>query len=162
LRDRVSNTVAADRDREHLRFRLLSRFQKILNALIAILTVLAIIVAAIEFFVAGFPTIAHDNAAALQAGTEVYNLTLVCLILLPPCTPIVEIVDWQMLEAFEKERGWDYFGAGKWTEAFKSFCATYAFEVPLLKLLICLIGAVAGLTLTTSGQGDAGQAFVAQ
>jgi hypothetical protein len=71
-------------------------------------------------------------------------------------------VNWQRLAAFEKERDWDYFGGGKWTEAFKSFCATYAFEVPLVKLLICLIGAVAGLTLTTPGRGDAGQAFVAQ
>jgi hypothetical protein len=83
LRHRVSNIVAADRDREHLQFRLLSRFQKILNALIAIFTVLAIVVAAIELFVAGFPTIAHDSAAALQTGTQVSNLTLISLILLP-------------------------------------------------------------------------------
>jgi hypothetical protein len=161
LRYRVSNIVAADRDRERLQFRLLSRFQKILNALIAIFTVLAIIVAAIEFFVAGFPTIAHDSAAALQ-GTQVSNLMLISLILLPLFHPIVDIVNWQRLAAFEKDRDWDYFEAGKWTEAFKSFCATYAFEVPLVKLLICLIGAVAGLTLTTPGQGDAGQAFVTQ
>jgi hypothetical protein len=162
LRYRVSNIVAAYRDRERLQFRLLSRFQKILNALIAIFTVLAIVVATIELYVTGFPTIAHDSAAALQAGTQVSNLMLISLILLPLFHPIVDIVNWQRLAAFEKERDWDYFGEGKWTAAFKSFCATYAVEVSLVRLLICLFGAIAGLTLATSDRGDVGEAFIAQ
>ena len=158
----MSNIVVADGDRERLRFRLLSRFQKILNALIAIFTVLAIVVAAIELYVTGFPTIAHDSAAALQAGTQVSNLMLISLILLPLFHPIVDIVNWQRLAAFEKERDWNYFGEGKWTAAFKSFFATYAVEVPLVRLLICLFGAVAGLTLAAPDRGDVGQAFIAQ
>ena len=162
LQYRVSNIGAAHRVRERLRFRLLSRFQKILNALIGILTVLAIVVAAIDLYVGGIPTIAHDSAAALQAGTQVSNLLLISLILLPLFHPIVDIVNWQRLAAFEKERDWNYFGGGKWTAAFKSFCATYAVEVPLVRLLICLLGAVAGLTLATPDRGDVGYAFIAQ
>ena len=162
LQYRVSNIGAAHRVRERLRFRLLSRFQKILNALIGILTVLAIVVAAIDLYVGGIPTIAHDSAAALQAGTQVSNLLLISLILLPLFHPIVDIVNWQRLAAFEKERDWNYIGGGKWTAAFKSFCATYAVEVPLVRLLICLLGAVAGLTLATPDRGDVGHAFIAQ
>jgi hypothetical protein len=149
-------------DRERLRFRLLSRFQKILNAMIGIFTVLAIVVAAIDLYVGGIPTIAHDSVAALQVGTQVSNLLLVSLILLPLFHPIVDIVNWQRLAAFEKERDWNYFGGSKWTAAFKSFCATYAVEVPLVRLLICLFGAVSGLTLTAADRGDVGRAFIAQ
>jgi hypothetical protein len=162
LQYRVSNIVATDRDRERLRFRLLSRFQKILNALIGVFTVLAIVVAAINLYVGGIPTIAHESATALQVGTQVSNLLLVSLILLPLFHPIVDIVNWQRLAAFEKERDWNYFGGGKWTAAFKSFCATYAVEVPLVRLLICLFGVVAGLTLTAPDRGDVGRAFIAQ
>jgi hypothetical protein len=162
LQYRVSNIVATDRGRERLRFRLLSRFQKILNALIGVFTVLAIVVAAINLYVGGIPTIAHDSAAALQASTQVSNLLLISLVLLPLFHPIVDIVNWQRLAAFEKERDWDYFGGGEWTAAFKSFCATYAVEVPLVRLSICLFGAIAGLTLATPDRGDVGRAFITQ
>ncbi|MGA3310138.1 MAG: hypothetical protein ABSD08_16225 [Xanthobacteraceae bacterium] len=158
----VSNTAAAVRDRAPLRLRLLSRFQKILNSLIAIFTILAIVIAAMELYIEGFPTIAHDSAAALQAGTHVSNMTLISLILLPLFHPIVDIVNWQRLAAFEKDRDWKHFREGQWTAAFKSFCATYAVEVPLMGLLICLFGAVAGLTLATPDPGDVVQAFIAQ
>jgi len=162
LRYCVSNIVTAYRDRERLRFRLLSRFQKILNAVIAIFIVLAVVIAAIDLYVAGIPTIAHDTAAALQAGTQVSNATLISLVLLPLFHPIVDVVNWQRLAAFEKERDWTYFGESKWTAAFKSFCATYAAEVPLVRILICLFGAIAGLTLATPEGGDVGHAFIAQ
>jgi len=161
IRYSVTNTAAASRNREPQRLRLLSRFQKILNALIAVLTVLAIVVAAMELYVEGLPTIAHDSAAALQAGTHISNMTLISLILLPLFHPIVDIVNWQRVAAFEKDRDWSYFREGQWTAAFKSFCATYAVEVPLMGLLICLFGAVAGLTLVTPDRGDVVQAFIA-
>src|SRR5262245_2389001 len=147
LEYRVSNIAATDRDRGRLRFRLLSRFQKILNALIGILAVLAIVVVAIDLYVAGIPTFVHESAAALQAGTQVSILLLISLVLLPLFHPIVDIVNWQRLAAFEKERDWDFFRGGEWTTAFKRFCATYAVEVPLIRLLICLFGAVAGRAL---------------
>jgi hypothetical protein len=162
LRYCVSNIVTAYRDRERLRFRLLSRFQKILNAVIAIFMVLAVVVAAIDLYVGGTPTVVHDTAAALQAGTQVSNATLISLILLPLFHPIVDVVNWQRLAAFEKERDWTYFDESKWTAAFKSFCATYAAEVPLVRILICLFGAIAGLTLATPEVGDIGYAFIAQ
>jgi len=162
LRYCVSNIVTAYRDRERLRFRLLSRFQKILNAVIAIFMVLAVVVAAIDLYVGGIPTVVHDTAAALQAGTQVSNATLISLVLLPLFHPIVDVVNWQRLAAFENERDWTYFDESKWTAAFKSFCATYAAEVPLVRILICLFGAIAGLTLATPEVGDVGYAFIAQ
>jgi hypothetical protein len=158
----VSHVAAAHRDRDPLRFRLLSRFQKILNALIATFTAFSIVVAAIALYVAGFPTIAHDSAAALQAGTHASIMMLISLILLPLFHPIVDIVNWQRLAAFEKDRDWNYFWDGQWTAAFKSFCAIYGVEVPLVRLLICLFGAVAGLTLATPAPGGVVQAFIAQ
>jgi len=162
IRFGVTNTAAAVRDREPPQFQLLRRFQKILNALIAILTVLAIVIAAMELYFEGLPTIAHDSAAALAAGTQVSNMTLISLILLPLFHPIVDIVNWQRLAVFEKERDWNYFGEGQWKAAFKSFCATYAVEVPLVGLLISLFGAVAGLALATPDRADVVQAFIAQ
>jgi len=162
LRYRVSNFAAAQRDRDPLRFRLLSRFQKILNALIATFTVFSIIVAAIALYVWGFPTIAHDSTAALKAHTHASVTMFISLILLPFFHPIVDIVNWQRLAAFEKDRDWNYFWDGQWTAAFKSFCATYGVEVPLVRLLICLFGAVAGLTLATPASGGVVQAFIAQ
>ncbi len=162
IRYGASNTTAAVRDREPLPSRLLRRFQKILNSLVAIFTVLTIVIAVVELDVAGLPTIGDDSAAALLAGAPVSNLMLISLFLLPLFHPIVDIVNWQRLAAFEKERDWNYFGEGRWQAAFKSFCATYAVEVPLMGLFICLFGAVAGLTLVTPDRGDVVQAFIAQ
>ena len=157
----VSNIATAYRDRERLRFRLLSRFQKVLNALIAIFMVLAVVVAAIDLYVGGIPTIAHDSAAALQASTQVSNVTLISLAVLPLLHPIVDVVNWQRIAAFEKERDWTYFAESKWTASFKSFYAIYAVEVPLVRVLICLFGAIAGLTLATPDGRDVGRAFIA-
>src|SRR5262249_23292493 len=154
--------VTADRDRQRLRFRLISRFQKILNAVIAIFMVLAVVVAAIDLYVGGIPTVVHDTPAALQAGMQVSNATLISLVLLPLFHPIVDVVNWQRLAAFEKERDWNNFDESKWTAAFKSFFATYAAEVPLVKILICMFGAIAGLTLATPKGGGVGHAFIAQ
>ena len=162
IRYGVSNTAAAVGDRDPPQLRLLRRFQKILNSLIAIFTIVAIGIAVMELYVEGLPTLAHDSAAALQAGTHVSNLMLISLFLLPLFHPIVDIVNWQRLAAFEKDRDWNYFWERQWTAAFRSFCATYAVEVPLMRLLICLFGAVAGLTLATADRGDVVQAFIAQ
>ena len=102
--------------------------------MIAIFMVLAVVVAAIDLYVGGIPTIAHDSAAALQAGTQVSNVTLISLLILPLLHPIVDIVNWQRIAAFEKERDWTYFAESKWTASFKSFYAIYAVEVPLAVL----------------------------
>jgi hypothetical protein len=160
----AANTAVALRDHEPLRLRLLSRFQKILNSLVGVLAVtlmvLAIVVAALELFVEGASTVARDGLAALQAGTSVSKPMLISLILLPLFHPIVDIVNWQRFAAFAKDRDWNYFKEGQWTAAFKSFCTTYAVEVPLVGLFICLFGAVAGLTLAAPIQADLPQAFI--
>jgi hypothetical protein len=142
--------------------RMLRRFQKILNSLIGILIVSAFGVSAFILYIEDFPTIVNDSFAAMLAGSNVSGMTLVSFVLLSLFHPIVDIVNWQRLAVFAKDRDWNYFRQGQWAAAFKSFCTAYSVEVPLTGLLICLFGAVAGLTLGTSDRGDVAQAFVAQ
>jgi hypothetical protein len=166
IRHSAANNGTAFREHAPVRLRLLSRFQKILNSLVGVLAVtlivFAIVVAALELYVGGASTVARDSLTALQAGPSVSKMTLISLILLPLLHPIADIANWQRLAAFAKSRDWNYFKEGQWTAAFKSFCATYAVEVPLMGLFICLFGAVAGLTLATPSQGNVTQAFIAR
>ena len=151
----------AFREHEPVTLRLLSRFQKILNALVGVLAVtlivLATVVAALELYIEGAPTV---ELASVQASSSVSTMTLISLILLPLFHPIVDIVNWQRLAAFAKIRDWECFKEGQWIAAYKGFCATYAVEVPLVALLICLFGTVAGLTLAAPIVGDVSQAFI--
>jgi hypothetical protein len=141
--------------------RLLSRFGKILNVLIVIFIALAIGVSAVELYVAGIPILAYDGVTLL-ASTHVSGMAPIVLILRPLFHPIVDVVNWQRLAAFEKERGWRYFWEDQWTSDFRRFCATYAVEVPLVVLLICLFGAIAGLNLTTTEHANIVQALIVQ
>ena len=124
------------------------------------LIVFATVVAALELYVEGAPTVARDSLAAVQAGASVSKMTLISLILLPLFILSSTSSNWQRLAAFAKSRDWNYFKEGQWTAAFKSFCATYAVEVPFMGLFICLFGAVAGLTLAAPIEGDVLQAFI--
>jgi hypothetical protein len=169
IRFAATENGAAVRSKEPLPSRLLSRFQKILNSLVAILAmtsiILAISVIGIEFYIEGMSMFVGDSTAAAQTGSPVINspvssATLISLILLPLFHPIVDIVNWQRLAAFAKNRDWNQPDEGQWTAAFKSFCATYAIEVPLIGLFICLIGAVAGLTLAMPVSGGVVDAFI--
>jgi hypothetical protein len=148
-------------NRKALGFLLLNRFQKILNSLVGIFTILVIALIAIALFTEGLPMVVHDSVAALQIGTNVSKMTLISLILLALCHPLVDLVNWQRLAAFERNRHWSYVGESQWVAAFRSFCATYAVEVSLVGLFISLFGAVAGSTLTAPLQKDAVSTFVA-
>jgi len=162
-----ANTMggAAVRDREPASVRLFIRLLKILNSLVGILAmtliVLATIVAALEFFIGGAPTVAGQGLKALGSGTSVSALTLASLILLPLLHPIVDIVNWQRIAVFARLRDGGQFKDGEWTAAFKNFSVTYAVEVPLMALFVVLFGAVAGLTLPGVAEGDATRAFIA-
>lgn len=154
--------ASAAADREPMAVWLLRPFQKFLNTLIGTVIVAAFVVIAIILYVEGFPNVPSDGAAALLADSNVPDMTLVSLILLPLFHPIVDVVNWQRLAAFEKDRGWSHFAEGQWAADFKRFCAAYAVEVPLIGLLICLFGVVAGLTLEALDSGDVIQALIAQ
>jgi hypothetical protein len=160
----TTNTTAP-RDREPVRVRLFIRFQKILNSLIGILAVtlivLGTIVAAIEPFLGGAPTITQEGISALQAGTSVSTMTLISLIAWPLLHPILDVVNWQWVAAFTRIRDGGQFKEGEWTAAFKNFTVTYALEVPLMALFLVLFGAVAGVTLAGPPEGDAMRVFVA-
>lgn len=162
IRHGAEINAAAVGDRESIGSRALRRFQKILNSLIGILIVSVFVVSAFVLYFEGLPTIARDSTAALLADSNVSDMTLISLVLLPLFHPIVDIVNWQRLAVFAKDRDWSHLREGRWTAAFKSFCATYSVEVSLIGLLISLFGAIAGLTLGTPGRGDVVQAFVAQ
>src|SRR5208282_3052287 len=72
IRFAATETAAAVRSKEPLPSRLLSRFQKILNSLVAILAmtsiILAISVIGIEFYIEGMSMFVGDSTAAVQAG----------------------------------------------------------------------------------------------
>ena len=161
LRYKVSNADAAVRDRESLPLRLVSRFGKILNVFIVIFIALAIGFSAVELYVAEIPTIAYDGVTLL-ANTHLSGMVLIVLVLRPLFHPIVDVVNWQRLAAFEKERDWCYFWDDQWTSDFRRFCATYAGEVPLVVLLICVFGTIAGLNLAASERANVVQAIIVQ
>ena len=153
------------REREPTGVRLFVRLQKILNSLVGILAltlvVLAAIVTAFELFLGGAPAFAREALDALQSGTSVSAMTLISLIVLPLLHPIVDVVNWQRVAAFARLRDGGQFKDGEWTAAFKTFGVTYALEVPLMALFIVLFGAIAGLTLAGTSEGNATQVFVA-
>ena len=166
LRHIVIDGAVVVRDHDPLPLRLLSRFQKILNSIIAILVmtliILAVVVVAMQLYLEGVPIIADDSVSTRDAGTPVHNITLISLILLAFLHPIVDIVNWQRFAAFVKNRTGNHDNNSQWTASFKSLCATYATEVPLIGALICLFGAVAGLTLARPFGDDVVQAFIAR
>jgi hypothetical protein len=153
------------REQEPTGARLFVRLQKILNSLVGILAmtlvVLAAIVTAFELFLGGAPAFAREALDALRSGTSVSAMTLISLIVLPLLQPMVDVVNWQRVAAFAKLRNAGQFKDGEWTAAFKTFGVTYALEVPLMALFIVLFGAIAGLTLAGTSEGNATQVFVA-
>jgi hypothetical protein len=160
LRCDALNAGAGVRDRESLPLRLVSRFGKILNVFIATFIGLALGFAAVELYAAGFPVIASDGVTLLK-DTHLLGLALIVLILRPLFHPIVDVVNWQRLAAFANERDWRFFSERQWTSDLRRFCVTYAVEVPLIVLLICLFGTIAGLN-STSERANVVQAFVVQ
>ena len=169
LRYGASISAAASGNRESVWLRMLSRSQKILNASISFLIVttfgaslFVLGVSAYLLYVEGVSTVPADGVVALLTGSNVSEITLLSLVLLWLFHPVVDIVNWQRLAVFAREHDWSYFGEGQWSAAFKSVCATYSIETPLLVLLICLFGTLAGLTPETADQGNVMQTFAAQ
>jgi hypothetical protein len=161
IRYEVSAAVVGVREREPLPLRLVSRFGKILNVFIVSFIALVMGFSAVELYAAGIPIIA-DDALTLLANAHVSGTALIVLILWPLFHPIVDVVNWQRLAAFEKERGWRYFWEDQWTSDFRRFCATYAAEVPLVVFLICLFGTIAGLNLVTSERANVVEDLIVQ
>jgi hypothetical protein len=169
IRSPATDAAGAVRPKQPLPSRLLSRFQKILNSLIAVLAmtsiVLAISLVGMEFYIDGMSMVVGDSVAEVQGGPPVSNLpvsnaTLISLVLLALLHPVVDIVNWQRLAAFAKNRDWNIPDESQWVTAFRSFCTSYAVEVPLMGLFICLIGAIAGLTMAMPISGHVVDAFV--
>jgi hypothetical protein len=145
--------------------RLFVRLQKILNSLVGILAMTLIVLAAIVTL-SNFSSAARLRLRArlsthCRSGTSVSAMTLISLIVLPLLHPIVDVVNWQRVAAFARLRDAGQFKDGEWTAAFKTFGVTYALEVPLMALFIVLFGAIAGLTLAGTSEGNATQVFMA-
>ena len=171
IRSAAADSAAGVRAKQPLPSRLLSRLQKILNSLIAILGMTAIILAislvGMEFYIDGMSMVVGDSVAEVQGGppvsiSPVSNATLISLVLLALLHPVVDIVNWQRLAAFAKSREGYPLGESQCMAAFKSFCTSYAVEVPLMALLICLAGAVAGLTAAMPAAGHMAEVFIGQ
>jgi hypothetical protein len=164
IRSGATSTVPGQIHHERASARLLSRFQKILNALTGVfaitLIVLAVMIAALELFVEGGSIALGEDLTRLLVDFSVSKTTLISLALLSFFHPIVDIVNWQRLAAFVRSRDLNDLKQSQWTEAFKSFWTTYVVEVPLMAFFICLFGAVAGLTLAAPMKADSIQAFI--
>jgi hypothetical protein len=160
IRSTVSHAVAKIRDRQPLLAQLVSRFGKILNVVIATFVGLAIGFSAVELYVAGIPVIAHDSVALLT-DTHLSSVALMVFVLRALFHPIVDVVNWQRLAAFEKERDLHNFSEHQWTRDFRRFWVAYAVEVPLIILLICLFGTIAALN-STLDRGNVVQEFILQ
>ena len=161
IRYNVSNAVAAGGGREPAALRLASRFGKILNVFIVISIALVIGFSAVELYVAGIPIIAHDGVTLL-ANTPVSGMAAIVLVLRALFHPIVDMVNWQRLAVFERERDWAHFWQDQWTTDFRRSCATYAGEVALVVFLTCLFGTIAGLNLAASERANVVQGLIAQ
>jgi hypothetical protein len=111
-------------------------------------------------YIEGLPLIVGDSATALLDTSSTSGMTLLSLVLLALFHPIVDIVNWQRIAVFAKDPDWSPRD-GERGAAFKSFCATYAIEVPLIALFVGLFGAIAGLTLETTDRANVVQTFVA-
>jgi hypothetical protein len=155
--------AAGARAREPLDVRLFIRLQKILNSLVGILAmtlaVLALIVTGFEIFLGGMPAIGSESLAALRSGASASIMTLISLFLLPLLQPIVDVVSWQRAAVFAEQQG--QYQDGDWTAAFRTFGTTLAREVPVMALFVVLFGVIAGLTLPSTPEGLATQAFLA-
>ena len=134
----------AEPGRESSGARLLSRFEKILNACLSILMVLVIVVALMELYAAGPQAIARDSAAALQTGTRVPGVGLIALCLLPLFYPLVDVTNWQRLAAARKGMSSSGVEPGRRSAMLRGLFTTYAVESSLMWLFVCMLGAIAG------------------
>jgi hypothetical protein len=142
--------------------RLLSRFEKILNPCLSVLVVLIIVVALMEFYAAGLPTIVRDSAAALQKGTRVPGVGLIALCLLPLFYPLVDVTNWQRLAAVQKDMSSSGVEPGRRSAVLRGVFGIYAVESSLVWLFMCMLGAIAVIAIETPDGADVLQVFVAQ
>jgi Na+/proline symporter len=140
--------------------RLLRRFEKILNVCISIFAVLAIVIALMYLTFVGLPVLAWDSAAALQTRTGTPAITLLAVMLLLLFYPIADMANWQRLAAFEKDSLATNEEPSRQTARLRMIFKTYAVEVPLLWLFICMFGAVAAVSANAPGGAGVPQTFI--
>jgi len=115
----------------------LGKFGKVLNPFISVFAVLAIVLAAMEFFASPLA------AAATPAKWSLSLSALAALVLLPLLYPLADVVHWQRLAAIEKNRGAYEGDTARWLKALQSMFRLYASEIVLLWLFVAAMGAVA-------------------
>ena len=154
-------TSNAHPGRESSGARRLSRFEKILNPCLSVLLVLIIVVAVMELYAVGLPTIVRDSAAALRTGTRVPGVGLIALCLLPLFYPLVDVTNWQRLAAARKDMS-SSVEPDRRSAVLRGVFRTYAVESSLMWLFMCMLGAIAVMAIETQGGADVLQVFVAQ
>ncbi len=159
IRSAASN---ADPGRASSGARLLSRFEKIFNACLSVLLVLIVVVALMEFYAAGLPTLVRDSAAALQTGTRVPGVGVIALCLLPLFYPLVDVTNWQRLAAARKDISSSGVEPDGRSAVLRGVFRIYAVESSLVWLFMCMLGAIAVSAIGTPGGADVLQIFVAQ
>jgi hypothetical protein len=141
---------------------ILKKLVQILNPCISVFAVLVVVVAFMEFYFAGLPTIARDITTALQAGTRMPSVGLIALVLLPLFYPIVDVANWQRIAAIEKDGDPAYMESSGGSAALRQIFRMCAVEGPVLLLFMCMFGAIAVVATEPSTGADVMQAFMAQ
>jgi hypothetical protein len=127
--------------------RLLSRFGKILNALLSLLLVLVLVIALMDLYVAGPAAVVRDGVAALRAETRLPGVALVALCLLPLFHPLVDVTHWQKLAAIRKDPD-PRLERGRRSAMLRAFFRRYAAESCLMGLFMAMLGGMAAIDLT--------------
>jgi hypothetical protein len=144
---RTANSNTDPSGREPPGGRLFRRFEKILNACISVCAAWVIVLAAMQLYSEGLPTIARESAAALQTGTRFSGIGLVALLLLPLFHPVVDMTNWQRLAAFEKDAS--DIEPGQRPAIVRGILRIYAIETPLMSLFMCMFGVIAAVAMAT-------------
>jgi hypothetical protein len=132
--------------REPTLARAFRRLEKILNVVISVFVALIVVMGGMELYAEDFVPILRDSALALQAGSSLSSLTLLALLLLPLCYPIVDVVNWQRIAVFAKDA---YPTTAERQAAFRKFFRGYMLESPLLWVFMGLFGAIAAVATET-------------
>jgi hypothetical protein len=132
--------------------RLFRRSSRVANELIALVVATTLVIALIDLYAQGFPTVITESVAALLAGMPTSFSALMALVLLPLFYPVVDTTNWLRIAALPTD-------AGQTPEAFARVLGMYAGASALLWLLICMFGTIAVLATGRSGGADI-QSFI--
>ena len=142
--------------------RLFRRFGKILNACISILAVMVTLLALTKLYSDGSEVALRGDISTLLTGTHMSKLGLMALFLFPLFHQIVDMTNWQRVAAFEKDGSLNDAEPSQRSIAFRRVFRVYAVESPIMRLFMCMFGAISAMLIGTASDAGMMQALVQQ